>query len=184
MNQNVVIVAIALKILAVYLGINALFHLLAQMQMYSTMDVGAEDRLLPLTLIGVEVLIALILVTVLWRFPFKLARKLVPAHLPETGTFAESSIAELQSACLSVVGLVMIAWGLKEVVYWITLYYSNDYYVELYQVDEITPLLSSQYASLGRLVAVIVLGVYLSLGARGVLGLIRRIQETGLSGKR
>lgn len=115
------------------------------------------------------VLIAILL----WRFPLTVASKLIP-KIKTSEKPRPLGEMELQVVAFSILGLWVLASAIPHIFYWITYVYriKNVGFGNI----ELTP---QNIGGIVSTVVELVLGVWLLLGAKGLVGIIRRLRHAG-----
>jgi hypothetical protein len=164
---NAQIVALGVRLFAIWLAIEILRHL-PGLWAFSARDGNVSG----FTAIVVLVAVTLIAITLaLWRFPLAVARKLLPTATLDQATPLPAEQIERVGFCL--LGLWLLADAVRGLAYsGVMLYYSRQPNVSL----ELRP---DNYAAMAQTMVELVLAIWLLFGARGLVGLLRRARAAG-----
>jgi hypothetical protein len=134
----------------------------------SAASVGTESTNAVIVAVTIAILA---LAAGLWFFPLTVASKLLPptaktdqAHIP---------IEQVQSVGFSLLGLWVLTSAVPDSFYWVFMTYQSS------RPNSILELGSSDYAYVVTTAVELVLGVWLLLGARGLVGLLRWARMAG-----
>lgn len=161
------IVALAMRIFALYLAISTIGGLSAFM---AASESGAPGEMPLAALIGV-VIIPVALALVLWFLPLTIAHKILPRMAGGTEP-SQAGPAEYQAVAFSVLGMWVLAEQLPSLFYWLGLVI----YMHGQEADLLT---AREYGRIASTAAALFIGFWLLFGARGIVGLLRAARAAG-----
>ena len=167
MRQDI-LVAIAVRLVALLIALKSI-----GMMVQLALSLGEDQaRLLkPAIELGLE-LFLLAVAYGLWRFPLTVARKLLPTTNPQDVT--DTSAHELMVAGVTVIGIWFTAKVAMDLVFWFS-FFANMSSVNLLYSD----LNPDQKASFIASFFELAIGLWLTFGARGLIGFIRIARHVG-----
>jgi len=163
------IVGLVVRVFAVFLVVNNLFYA-ARVIDYA---MSKPDHYIAMALNLVLAFVPTFVAIFLWFFPLAVATKLIP-DVGNASVQAPMGAEELEVVAYSVVGLWVLTAALPDALYWAVLYYRAK--ADPAMSPNLPPAsIAAMLLTGGKLV----LGIWLMLGSRGLVGLIRRIRYAG-----
>lgn len=165
------IVGLAVRLFAVFLVVYTLRYAMSLVS-FATLDPPDYVSSAFIVLIGLSpILIAIFL----WRFPLAVASKLIPQTDASTKPGALDEV-EFQVTAFSILGLWVLVSAIPDIFYWVTYVYRIKN-IGFGQVrTELTP---QNIASITSTIAEFILGVWLLLGSKGLVGMVRKLRHAG-----
>lgn len=163
------IVGVVIRVFAVFLAINNLSYA-AKIIRYAMSE---PDNYAAMALYLVLAFAPTFVAIFLWFFPLAVATKLIP-DMKTASVPTPIGGQELEVVAFSVVGLWVLTAALPDALYWVVLYFRI-------KVDAAMPpdLPSQSIAAMLLTGGKLVLGTWLVLGSKGLVGLLRRIRYAG-----
>ena len=162
------VVAVALRVLAVFLVVMVLRFAGAIVQVLDSGSAGVIALYVLLTVVP-----PLGAATLIWFFPLTLATKFLPVASDAIEPLP-SDPGRLQEVAFSVLGLWVLATAVSDATYW------GTYLIFVSQMEVQMPMLPpDQKASFVATIAELLLGLWLLLGGRGIIGAIARFRQAG-----
>jgi len=163
------IVAIASRLFAISLLITLAGNGAAFAHFVHENSGSAVETALVLCVIG---LVPVTLAAVLWFFPLTIARKLLPV-LRVTPPPLSAPREHVEETAVFVLGVWVLASALPDLAYWIVTFARID------SADVASAWLPEQIGGMVLTALSLLIGVWLVLGARGLIGAVRRLRYAG-----
>lgn len=161
------LVGLGIRIAAIFLLLHGLGFISRTLPSY--LEISADDQrsLIAFWLVAI---LPFLIAFVLWKFPSTIAGRLLPPST--TGTpVSNITIEHAQSAALTVVGVGILAIRLPDLIFWVV------YLIQLSNQDSTAePVPADTMALIITTVVEIILGLWLTLGAQGLIGMLQRIR--------
>lgn len=109
----------------------------------------------------------------LWMFPLTIARKLLPKVKPDQPK-ESLQLQDIEIVASTILGLWVLSDAIPETFKWVTVLYATTHI-------EHTHFFSTPY-EMGAIVAAVmelIIGLWLTLGSKGVFGFVRRLRYAG-----
>lgn len=167
------LLAIAIRVVAIYLFINSANIAVLTIPLSSQMATGTDEDMAALYLLVIAFLL-LPLLLLWWSLP--IARKLVPGNGDEPLQW-QVSLDGIHVVAISILGLFVLTQAIPELLRWLYIYYqmkSNS------PLSELSP---QQTASVLAHMAQLLIGVGLVLGANGLRGWLMQVRNLGNKSK-
>lgn len=164
------ILAVALRLFAIYLVIGAL-QLVGQ-AFATNINISIGSLVLAITL---SVVLPLVIAALLWLFPLAIAAKLLPVKDKQHTSISVNTIPVLEVGCI-LIGLWLLASSISDLTYWVVTLIAainNEWGLKILPIDDL--------ASMTATVMQIVLSLWLLLGYRGVLKFIQHLRSREIS---
>lgn len=123
---------------------------------------------------GIITFLFILFSIVLWKFPMTIAGRLVPGRDNED-PITGASIEHVQATVLTTVGIIILAVRLPDIIYWSVYLYSMskvDNPPQFVDPDVIAPFVTTFFE--------ILLGLWLALRARGIIGFVKYLRVAGV----
>ena len=160
------ILTIVVKITAILIFINSIY-LLADNYFFIHQYLQ-KSQLIPSIYI-VYLTIPFVLSIIIWFFSLAIAKLLMP-KIQDSKPLSERSLSEIQTAVFSIIGLALLVFTAQDLISW------------LMWLGKFNPNIHSEpkFFGIATIVFVnIVLGIWLLLGAKGLLGVIHKFRYAG-----
>lgn len=163
------IVGLVIRLFAVFLVVYSL-RLMSSLFTFATVEPIDYISSAIIFLFGFSpILIAIIL----WRFPLAIASKLIPkpTETKHTSAWGET---EIQIVAFSTLGLWVLSSAIPNAFYWVTL---------VNRIKSVsfgnTSLSPENVAGIVSTITQIILGFWLLMGSKGIVGLVRKLRHAG-----
>lgn len=163
------VVGLAVRLFALFLGIYVLRYgsgLIPYLADSSTFKIS-------FTFLILVVLFPVLAAILLWMFPLTIAAKLIPNIKTQEPPKSLDS-TEIEVIAFSILGLWVLASALSDAFHWVTYIYIIK--------NSVAPRVELSPENIGNIVATVVelaIGFWLLFGAKGVIGVIRRMRHAG-----
>lgn len=165
------IVGLAVRLFAIFLVVYTLRYAMSLVS-FATLDPPDYVSSAFIVLFGLAPILIAIL---LWRFPLTIASILIPQIKAGTKPVALGEV-EAQVIAFSILGLWVLVSAIPDIFYWVTYVYRIKS-VGFGQVrTELTP---QNIAGIVSTIAQFILGVWLLLGSRGLVGMVQKLRHAG-----
>ena len=161
------IVAIALRVFAIYLSVSTITGLITSGWFY----IAAGSNMLSSTLVLLVTVLSLATAYLLWRFALSIAFKLVRLDGSEYVAFPSIAIEEVQNMAFTVLGVYFLFRAVMGGVYWLVFFGSVR--TTLYTIEP------QQWASIAETIAEFLLASFLVFRAKGFTVWISKVRQLG-----
>jgi hypothetical protein len=163
---NAQIVALGVRLFAIWLA----FYLLRHVPAMWVFGNQQPDSGFNATVVVVSVVLVLLTIA-LWMFPLAVARKLLPTATLDQPT--PLPVEQLERAGFCLLGLWVLTEAVPRLIYAAVMFFYSR------RPDPSVDLGPSYYADLIYSAVTLILGVWLLLGAKGLLGVLRWARSAG-----
>lgn len=163
------IVGLAVRLFAVFLIVYTLRYSGSVISLASLDSPGFWISALVMLFAFLPVVIAFLL----WRFPLSVASALIPKATNREKPKPLSE-PEIQVVAFSILGLWLLASAIPDVFYWVIYAYRME--TVGFRNVELTP---QNIAGIVSTTVELVLGLWLLLGSKGIVGIVRRLRHAG-----
>ena len=163
------VVGIAVRLFAIFLALETLRYA-SSLLPYAA---APPPNNISFVFIGTLALFPILAAVLLWFFPLSVAAKLIP-DIKSQGQHGPLGAGGIEVVAFSVLGLWVLTTAIRDIFYWVTF---------VYQVKN-SGLGNADLSpdNVGNIVATVVelvIGFWLLLGSKGLLGVIRRARQAG-----
>ena len=165
--QKVQIVGIAVRLFAIFLFLYTVRYASGLLPRAAA---SPPDNV-SLLFIFVIALFPILAAILLWFFPLTVATKIVP-NIKKEIKASSLNASEIEAVAFSVMGLWVLTFAIPDVFYWVTF----AFLLKNIEVGNLH-LTPDNVASIVTTVVELVIGFWLLLGSRGILGIVRRFRQ-------